>query len=441
MDPTASGQPPADRRFKLALTGIALLALGVRLGYGEAADLPRNLGDDFFYHSVANTIADGRGFVDPFKTLVDGRLVDGTQGRPIPTAFHPPLFPALLAVGSLLGADSYHAHQAIGCLFGAGTVAAIGLIGRRVGGAALGLAVALAGALYLPLVANDALLLSESLYGLTIALVMLLALRLHERPEPGRAVALGLAIGAAALTRSEGLLLAAVLVPFVVWRAPRRGRLVLAAAAATLLLVVPWSVRNTLAFDRFVPVATNGGVEAGANTRSTYFGDKLGGWDIRALDVPPPPGRDRYNEAVRAARLRADGLRYAADHAGRLPVVVAARIARTWSIYPWSPRQKVDFASFEGAHVRRLEWVLLASFAVALVLSPVGLRALRRRGVPLAPFVAPILLITAVSAVFYGHPRFRQTAEPALVVLAGAGVASLAGRRAPRRGRSPIAPH
>src|SRR3954449_2909879 len=197
--------------MKRRLAAIALLAFAVRVAYALIADVPSGFGDDVWFNAVANGLVHGRGFSDPFSSIVGGHAVFGTAGAPIVTAFHPPLFPALLAIPSAVGLDSYTAHQIIGCALGAGTVFVIGLTGRELAGERAGLAAALIAALFLPLVTREALLMSESLYGLLIAWALFAALRLRERRTTRRALALGAAIGLAALTRQEALLL----VPFL----------------------------------------------------------------------------------------------------------------------------------------------------------------------------------------------------------------------------------
>ena len=100
---------------------------------------------------------------------------------------------------------------------------------------------------------------------------------MHDTDRVGMycgAFALGLAVGAAALTRSEGLLLVLLLLPFAVRRAgPRRLRHLALAVAGTALLVVPWSIRTSLVFHRPVTISTgDGAVLAGSNAHSTYYG-------------------------------------------------------------------------------------------------------------------------------------------------------------------------
>lgn len=418
------------RGFAAALLGIALVAFGVRLGYAENVYAARGLGDDWWYHWMADALAAGRGFNNPLETLVNGHAVRGFAGEPIPTAYHPPLFPVVLAIGSKLGLTTYGAHRAIGCALGAAASVVSGLCGRRIGGPALGIAAAAVAALFPPLVANDSTLLSESLYGLLIAGVVLAALRVREAPTPRRAVVLGLLIGLAALTRSEAALLVFLLIPFVVRRDWRAG---LIAAGVTALLVVPWCIRNTVEFDRPVTIATgDGSVLAGANTHATYYGDLLGAWDVSGLHRPVP-AEASINEAVGSDAGRRAALDYAGEHVGRLPIVLAARALRTWNLYPFSPGEQVRQYAFFAGSTRWVQWLSMLAAWVAIVLAVVGVRALRRSGAPLAPLLAPVALVTLVSVLFNGDPRYRDAADVSLVLLATAGGFSLWRARAGAR--------
>jgi hypothetical protein len=135
----------------------------------------------------------------------------------------------------------------------------------------------------------------------------------------------------------------------------------------------------------------------------------------------------------RSELWREDALDYAGDHAGRVPFVMAARVARTWSIYPLSPREKANHGAFLFRHIYELEYAAMASFAIVLVLAAAGLGLVRRAGAAAWLLAAPLVLVTVVSALGYGDTRFRQAAEVALVVLAAAGVERLLSGRARRR--------
>ncbi|MEA2399513.1 MAG: hypothetical protein QOK25_3069 [Thermoleophilaceae bacterium] len=400
--------------FRVTLLAIALAAFGLRLLYAETQDTTRVLTDAYWYHLTANSLADGHGFT---FALVGPRL---------PTAFHPPLFAIVLAGASKLGLSSYGAHRAVGCALGAATVSLIGLIGRRAGGPGLGLLSAGLAAVYLPLIGNDSVLMSESLYGLTIAGAILAALWLTDAPSWRRAAVLGAVVGLAALTRGEGLLLLILLVPLVVRRAgPRSLRRFLVVAGVAVLVIAPWCIRNSLEFDRPVGLSTgDGSVLASGNNDVVYHGPRLGGWDFKALALPST-GLDVHDEAAVGAYLRTRGLEYARRHAGRLPVVVGARVLRTWSLYPFHAIGQVREAAFIKGQREWLLWATLVSAWAAMALSLAGAVGLRRRAFNMVPLLAPLALVTVASALFYGDVRFRDAAEVSLVVLAAAGLQGL----------------
>jgi 4-amino-4-deoxy-L-arabinose transferase-like glycosyltransferase len=431
------------RAFLFKLLALAALGLVVRLVYGFSLDDPS--GDAAFYHLVANKLADGDGFENPFL--------------PVPTAAHPPLFPHLLAIVSLLGGTGIDAHQAAGCALGAATAVPIGYAGRRIAGPATGLAAAALAAVYLPMVANDSLMMSESAYGLTVALSVLALLRLADDPSPGRAFVAGLAIGAATLARAEALLLLVLVVAPLAWRAPARVKVGGLALLGAALVVLPWTARNLSAFDRVVLVSTNdGSVLSGANCDATY-GPNLGGWDLgcsiragaaggsvkaeqQALEEALQHGQvskattamllraGGRNEAVVAARQRRKGIDYALDNLGDVPKVVAARVGRTWSLY--RVREQVRINGFFRGSPAWLEWLTVASFALVFLLAVAGAAALREQRRRLLVLLAPVLLVTLVSAAGFGTPRFRQAAEVVLVLLAAVALTRVLGGRASR---------
>jgi 4-amino-4-deoxy-L-arabinose transferase-like glycosyltransferase len=410
--------------------------LAVRVAYALIADVPRGFGDDVWFHTVANNLVHGRGFSDPFNVLRHGAIVFGTHGQLLPTAFHPPLFPLLLAIPSAVGLDSYTAHQMVGCVLGAAAVPVIGLVARRLGGDFAALAAAAIAAVFVPLVANDALLLSESVYGLLIALTLLAALRLRERPSTRRALELGVAIGLAALTRTEALLLVPFLAVPIVWRSEGRGRAIALTCAAALLVCLPWCVRNSLQFDQPTAITTgDGSVIAGSNLDSTYHGPNIGGWDFRGLYQTPAGRHVDPNEAVQSDRWRSEGVTYAREHASRLPAVVVARVARTWDLFPLGPSERVQEAGEFGKHVTKLEWVAMLMLLAVWCLAVVGLLWLHRRGEPVWPLLVPVALVTLVSILGHGDIRYRHAADVAMVVLAGLGIAGMKGRPWPRPSR------
>ncbi len=306
----------SDRRtFGIALGGITLAALVVRIVFVVAVDpkVPR-LSDASAYHLLANQLADGRGFVRPF----DLRLL----GLKHPTAEYPPLFPAVLAAASTVGARSVEAQRIFCAFLGAGTVALVGLLARRVSGAVTGLAAAGIAAVYPMLFQSDAALMSETLFVLLVTASLLATYWVLDRRSAGRIVTLGALLGLATLTRTEGALLAVLLAGVVAasMAGASAGRRVL--VGASMLLVVaavcaPWTIRNAAVFHAFVPISNNAGTAlAGANCSLTYHGAQLGSWRSTFGARPNPNGecfggfdvraRD-FDEADAAAAERGEG--------------------------------------------------------------------------------------------------------------------------------------
>jgi 4-amino-4-deoxy-L-arabinose transferase-like glycosyltransferase len=404
------------KRLALILAGGLALRLVYTIAIAGNAYSPGPAGDFFFFHEIANLLADGEGFVAPF-------LLEHT-GEVEPTAEHPPLWPLLLAASSEVGGNGLLAHRLVGVPVGIATVAILALIGRRLGGDRAGLTVAAIGAAHPLLIAADGSLMSETLYGFWVAAALLLTLRAMERPTIARTAALGAAIGLATLTRGEGLILLLLLAAPVAWRGAggMRGRMALGGAAlvAAALVIAPWTIRNASTFDRPVLVSTNDGtVLTGANCHDTYHGEDIGFWRTQCRST-----FRESDEAEQSATWRREGIDYARDHAGRLVVVVPVRVMRTWNL--WNPKQLVEQA--EGRD-RTVEAMGAAVYLLLLPLAIYGGVLLRRRGGPLWVLLVPPLVVTFVSVTAYGYTRFRHTADLAIVVLAGLAVAYLAERR------------
>ncbi len=418
----------SSRAFALRLAPLLALALALRLLYGLVLVKTHPLlGDGLEFHNLALSLADGHGYAQ--SSFLTPHLA--------PTADKPPLYPALLAIFTLIGGHGWAPHQVAGALIGTTTVLLVGLLGRRIGGAVVGLVAAGLAAIYPMLIAADGSFRSESLYALLITATLLAAYALHDRPDKRRALACGVLIGLATLTRSEALVLVLLLVlPTALLVVDRRRALALSAIAlaAAVVVIAPWLARCWIQFDRPVFVSTNsGGLLAGANCAETYHGEWLGQWRYDCLKPNHAP-----NEAEVSAQLASDGLHYARDHAGRLPVVAAVRFLRSWELF--RPRQQLGSEHFFEGRDLHVEKIGVALYYLFALLSLPAVLALRRRGQPLRILAAPFVLVTLVSIGAYGFTRFRIAAEPVLVVLAAVTLVQLAERCHRTRRAGPPAP-
>lgn len=419
-------QAGAERDFWLPLALLVAVGLVLRIVYALAiaGDDPL-VGDGLEIHGIANAVADGRGFITPI-------VPEGQE--PTPTAHKPPLYPLALALVSALGGSGYEAHHVATAVIGSAAVVVIALLARHLAGARTGLIAGATAALYPVFIAADASLRSETLYVLLSALVMLACYRAYEHPSAGRLALLGALIGLAALTRGEALVLLLLLAVPAVWRGAREGRprRLAVVCAVCALVVAPWLVRSWSAFDQPVLISTNSGdLLAGANCDSTYSGPLTGGWAFGCALLPARAGE---NEADVSVRLRERGLDYARDHAGRLPVVLAARALRPWGLY--QPAEQIRLRVEGEGQRRRMDWLGLACFWLLAAAALAGALILRRRRVPLFVLVAPVVLVLLVSVAGYGVFRFRAPADVSVLVLAAvaldAGLARLRDQSASR---------
>lgn len=394
----------AQQRFGVAVGAAVVLGVALRVVFVAAWAQPLpDPGDAVAYHLLADGLADGDGYVRPY---------DRRDGVEIATAEYGPAWPAVLAVADAAGVDTTWGQRFFGAVMGGAAIAMTALAGRSVAGARAGVVAASIVAVHPLVVGHDTTLLTEGLVVLAGATVLLVA--------PRHALVAGAVVGVAGLVRADALLLFGVVV-VASWG---RWRQVAWAALAVAAVVLPWTVRNAVRLDAFVPVSTNAGsAVGGANCGTTYAGSLRGYWAFRRGCFD---GYDRRSlvasgEASVAADEVADGVGYARSHTGALPRVVVARVARLWGV--WDVDQQVYLAALEGKSPRWeragtvFGWALAALALVGLVVTAQGSG---RRAMSL--LAAPLVAVTLTGALVYGNPRFRAAAEPAIAVLAAVAV-------------------
>jgi 4-amino-4-deoxy-L-arabinose transferase-like glycosyltransferase len=422
MAPTTARGGAAERRYAIAMALVALVALVIRLSLltSIAERDPGAPSDPDFYHRQANMLVEGHGFPDPY-------LYDDT-GRYEPVAIHPPLFTIWLAIPSALGFKSMLAHKVMSCFAGVLAVVAIGVLGRAVAGRRAGILAALLAAVYPPLWSIDGQLWPEGLFAAMVALTAWAGVRAWKDPGPRWAAVTGGFLGLAALTRGEGIILAVAMVaPLLLLRGrDHRSNLrdLAVAAVACAVVVSPWTVRNVVKFEEFVPISTNSDeLLVYANNPYAYGtvegGRFLGFWYYpwqqelrdRLYGGEEPPG----DASQRAKVWGEHGREYAADNLDRLPVVAAARLGRAWNLY--APFQNAEFDKIDGKS-ERVSIVGTFAWWGVLALSLPALAILRRRRMTIVPFVG-LAATVSISAVYaYGGNRFRTPLDLAAVVLA-----------------------
>jgi 4-amino-4-deoxy-L-arabinose transferase-like glycosyltransferase len=411
---TTSARPWRDRLSPWHgwLGAIVLGALAIRLGYVIWWSAPgREAGDAVYYHVGANLLADGKGFINPITAAY--------QWREVPGADHPPAYIVYLAIASKLGLRSFFEHQVWSCFLGAATVVLVGFTGRRIAGPTAGLVAAALAAVFPLMWMPDGWMLSETMAMFAVAVVILAAYRCWDEPTRATRLWLGAALGLAALSRSELVLLAPlVAVPLCWYRRRSLGQAaasVLVIAAAAIAVMSPWVIHNLARFDHVVLLSDQSdGTLAAGWCDSTFYGPNIGYKSYECLAA-----------AVRETDPAESWTSYGRAHIERVPVVVAARVGRVWGLF--RPAQQVKLEHLFGVERGPL-WLGFGMTWMMLAAAPFAAVRYRRRGTPIFPLLAPIVVVTVSVGMTFGQVRYRVPAEPALVLLA---VGLLAGRRSP----------
>lgn len=429
---------PRAKPFAWALGGIAAVALAVRwvlvLVVRPTCDPPltgsgscfRVAGDATYYHWQALLLGDGHGFAHPYYWLQTGHVAD--------SASHPPAYSALLGLFSAVGLESATTHRLISGLLGTATVVVIGILARRLAGPRAGLIAAGLAAVYPMLWINDGMLQAESLYGLEIAVMLLLAHRFWDEPTWPRVAGLSAVIALATLTRTEALAFFVVLVLPLSLRLPGRSwrdRLQLTAVAAVVgaLCLAPWVVYNLTRFELPVYLTNSAGsVLSDASCDETYYGTYIG---YHASCIHDPPLRlERHDESVREDRLLEAPRAYVEDHLGRLPLVATARVARVFGLF--KPGQMIFLDWWLEGRGKAASTAGWWSYYLLVPVGVVGAVAMWRRRITIVPMASTVIVVAMAAATTFGVTRYRVPVDVVLVTLAGVGVDALARRWWPR---------
>jgi hypothetical protein len=386
----------------------------VRIAYVLSVGRHVMLGlDAISYELLGKSLAHGRGYSDPGTYFAHG------VNRA--TANFPPGYPLILAGFDKLGISSTTGMELVGACLAAVTVAATGLLGRRVSGrASVGLLSALLVAVSPALIASAGSLMSETL---SVPLVVLVMLAIDWASRSARWlpwIVVGSLGGVLALVRSEDLIVALFLVPVAIVAVPGRSwqnrvTRVTVALIATAAVMSPWLLRNYTTFHPPVLVSTAADKAiAGANCNSTYYGSLIGYWDYSCLGY----GNLAANHEARYGQaLSEEGRHYFETHLSRVPLVLGVRALRAWGLY--DPAQEAQLARVE---TRSVGWerIALPVTLLLLMLAIPGIIGMRRERLAVVLVAGPALVDTFVVLMTYGNDRFVLSSIPSLCIGAAA---------------------
>ncbi|MGC1853318.1 MAG: glycosyltransferase family 39 protein, partial [Solirubrobacterales bacterium] len=355
-----------------ALVAILLLGLGLRMG--EAWDGRSPVYDAQGYAAIAANLERGDGF-----TLGRGATQPASNYSP-----GLPLFAA--GIYELSGGVHERLARILLALIGSLAILLAYLIGRRLSGPLAGLLGAAVVAVYPALLEYQGMLMGEPLAATLLAGAVLATLWVADAgpARSARWLLPGVLLGALALVRPEYL---AISIPIAVvvfarggresWRAGLAQAVVMLVGLA--MVVAPWTIRNAVALDRFVPISTGGGqvLFAGSYLPSGGDPERVGEEVLERhpellRGLPPEPrleqilaalAAQRYPDRETDAALARMGRERLWDDISEQPLEYTGFLAaKVWRIWAFGPREVMQEPVWKALH-----WLLVALGLLGLV--------------------------------------------------------------------------
>ena len=419
MSPPASTNPSLPSRDSFLIFAVALALRSVLListANDPIFDVP---------------MLDAEYLVNWARTMAAGDLF----GSPEHTAyFRTPLYPLFLAaIFKLPGNDLLLARIAQAILGSIAAVFVASIASRRFGRIA-GWSAGLLAALSWPLLHYGRELLISALLVFLVALLLWFWDRTTPASSWRRWLLLGILVGANALAWSSLILLAPLVIALAAAEdAPttrRRIERALLVSAGVLLLVLPVTIRNRAVSGEWVPLASQGGINLwiGNNSEADGISARLPGFTSwRNEDVDAALAREHGHRLGPGEQDRYFR-RKAFAFIGENPAAAINLFARKLYFF---------FQGYEIRNDRDLESLRERNAILALPLPDFGWIAplaiagfffARKRWREIAHLWATTLVIALTVAMFFVTARYRMAAWPALLPLAGAGVAGIVQR-------------
>jgi hypothetical protein len=430
--------PRLDGHFRWGLAATLVGAAVVRLAWVTQVERPRNLRDPLFYLLLGEQLAKGDGYTYPAFDQSTGAFLGN-----FPTAYYPPGYPLFLApffwVVDLLPGDIslFGTALALQVLLSVALVGLTFALGRRLAGPTVGLAAAVATAIWPNLVFHSGVILTETLFLVVLTLLFLVALASPEVARaPGwrRMVTVGVLLGAVGLIRPVSLVIAPLFV--LLWWSDGVGRAVkklAIVAVATVVVLAPWSILSSIRMESPVLLSLN----FGDNLCIGYRDGATGGFSL-APDCFD--GYEQYERPEYELRRQSDNIERATtwftENPGTAIGLVPDRARYTLESDHDGLTAAGDFGASPVAKPGTVDllgniadgyYYLLAALAVAGVVVVVRRGDWRDRRWQLFILTAPVGLISPLAT--FGEPRFKMSIYPVLAICAGVAVAALVDRR------------
>jgi hypothetical protein len=428
---------PLDRRAIGLLAAVVAVGALLRVIWtvGWASEPVGGLDDPALYRHLAERIADGHGY---------------TYGgdNPGPTAYDPPGYPYALGVLVWLvrllpgpAPTTFEIAVSFNIVLSVLTIAAVFELGRRLVSVPVGLVAAGVLAFWPNAIIHTGLILTETLFLFLFSLVLLVALptpAVARRPGVARMITTGLLLGAVGLVRPISFVVAPLFL-LLWWRdgAAMALRRIAWVGAAVLVMVLPWSVRNTIRMEAPVLISTNLGDNLciGNNRQADgNFSFDANSPCFRGITAGDRPESETYRQSKTFERaweyIKEEPFEAVVfNPPAKLRYTLDRDTDGLWTSTSFGASNRFSPTTFE-----RLELLTNVYYAVVAVVGLVGSVILWVRSEPMGRrmffLLAAVVQLVPVLVTF-GDPRFKMPLYPALAVGVGVAVVTLVQRRPP----------
>lgn len=435
---------PPTKRGRWLVVAVLLLALLARVAaVAQSVGWYEPRTDALHFDYTASSIASGDGYG---YAIVPPNDIAQKE----PTALRAPAYPyALAAVYVVFGEHSWTFGRLLNAGFGTLAVALLGVVVAQVWNRRMAwIAMAMAAVHPALLVVGASLQLEPLLASMILA--TLAAALAHRRRPRGLLwpVVAGVCAGTAVLTRETGFL-ALPPVAWLIWTSAADGgpakptwsrrALVppLVTVACAVAVVLPWTIRNAVVLDEFVPVTTSSGIGLSGTFNESSMNDEENPAQWRVPESDPAllelmlslddPTEVEVDRALRSASI--DLIR---EHPGYLLKATFYNTQRLFDLD--GGRYARDTAKYIPYSEGLLDLAIVASY-VLYVLAIAGI-CFRRRILAQAPgalWAVPVLLLVFIAVLLPANIRYRYLLEPFFIMLAVPVVAMVVDRIALER--------
>ncbi len=367
------------------------------------------LNDTLMYHTNAQSIVAGDGFQPPWGGV---------------SAQWPPGYSLVLAGVYAVAGVRPQAGELLNAFVGAVGVVLLMMLVERVVNRRTAIVAGVALAVMPgPIMWTDVLV-SETLF--TTMFIGLFVLLAYAKPTPVWLVSIGLLIGLGANVRGEAMVWGLLPIVFF-WPTSTRPQLVKRVGVIAVVAVatlIPWTVRNAVVMDAFLPTGTNASHTLWAGHNPTATGGQV---------YPPPGYEDQFSsespdrELESSKALRREAVEFIFSNPVRelelIPLKLVHLNRGDSYIFDWVNAVPPGVAPPVGAiDVERIGVLADAAYFALLSFTIFGSAMLGRRfwRQPVTRCIATsfITALFLYGFLYYGNYRYRLAYEPLMIVVA-----------------------